>query len=88
MLKTPASSRTASTPLSGVGDEAITLTLQEAPDRAKARYLAARQGSVVVAIGDEELVLDPSAPPDNSAPLVLAQDEKLAKLKDWLATLR
>ncbi len=74
-----------SLPLKGVGDEAVQMVVQEAPDRAKAEYLVARHGSLVAAIGDEELVLDPSVPNDKLAPLKLTRDEKLAKLTDWFA---
>jgi hypothetical protein len=64
----------------GLGDEAVQIALQEAPDRAKAEYVVARRGSMVAAVGDEELVLDPSMPTDKQAPLKLTKDEKVAKL--------
>ena len=77
-----------SLPLKGVGDEAVRVVLQEAPDRAKAEYVVARRGSLVAAVGDEELVLDPSMPTDKQAPLKLTKDEKLQKLSEWLATVK
>jgi hypothetical protein len=67
-------------PLKNVGDEAVQVILQEAPDRAKAEYVVARKGTTVAAVGDEELVLDPSTPSDKLAPLKLTRDEKIAKL--------
>jgi len=62
----------------------VQVVVQEAPDRAKADYIAARRGGLVAAIGDEELVLDPGTPTDKQAPLKLTRDEKLAKLAAWL----
>jgi hypothetical protein len=73
-----------SVPISGVGEEAVRLAVQEAPDRAKAEYVAARRGALVAAVGDEELVLDPSAPKDTLASLKLTTDEKVQKLAKWL----
>jgi hypothetical protein len=72
-------------PLKGLGDEAVHVVMQEAPDRAKAEYVVARRGSLVAAVGDEELVLDPGTPSDKLAPLKLTRDEKMAKLAGWLA---
>jgi hypothetical protein len=69
-----------SLPLKGPGDEAVQVAVQEAPDRAKAEYVVARKGAFVAAVGDEELVLEPSMPTDKQAPLKLTKDEKLAKL--------
>jgi hypothetical protein len=77
--------RAGSTPLKGVGDEAVQVVLQEAPDRAKAEYVVARKGAMVAAIGDEELVLDPGTPKEELAPRKLTKDEKLQKLGAWLA---
>jgi hypothetical protein len=71
-------------PVKGLGDEAVQVTIQEAPDRAKAEYIVARKGTTVAAIGDEELVLDPSTPSDKLAPLKLTKDEKTQKLAAWL----
>lgn len=72
-------------PLKGLGDDAVQVTIQEAPDRAKAEYVVARKGTGVYGIGDEELVLDPSTPTDKLASRKLAHDEKLTKLGAWLA---
>jgi hypothetical protein len=74
-----------SLPVKGLGDEAVQVVVQEAADRAKAEYIAARRGTLVAAIGDEELVLDPGTPTDKQAPLKLTRDEKLAKLAAWLS---
>ncbi len=71
-------------PQKGIGEEAVLVVIQEAPDRAKAEYLVARRGSSVYAVGDEELVLDPSMPSDKQAPLKLARDEKMTKLGAWI----
>lgn len=71
-------------PYKGIGDEAVWVVLQEAPDRAKAEYIVARKGTTVAAVGDEELVLDPSVPSDKQAPLKLTKDEKVAKITAWL----
>jgi hypothetical protein len=71
-------------PYKGIGDEAVWVVLQEAPDRAKAEYIVARKGTAVAAVGDEELVLDPSVPSDKQAPLKLTKDEKVAKITAWL----
>jgi len=73
-----------SVPLKALGDEAVQITVQEAMDRAKAEYLVARKGTLVAAVGDEELVLDPKTPSEALAPLRLSRDEKLAKLAAWL----
>jgi hypothetical protein len=77
-----------SLPLKGLGEEAVVLVLQEAPDRAKAEYVVARKGAWVGAVGDEELVLDPSMPNDKQAPLKLTKDEKVQKLADWLSVAK
>jgi uncharacterized protein DUF6599 len=77
-----------SSALKGVADEGVQVILQEGADRAKAEYLVARKGSLVAAIGDEELVLDPSMSKDKLAPLKLTKEEKLEKLSAWLATAK
>jgi hypothetical protein len=71
-------------PVKGLGDEAVQVILQEAPDRAKAEYIVARRGTTVAAVGDEELVLDPSTPSDKLAPLKLTKDEKVQTLSAFL----
>jgi hypothetical protein len=71
-------------PVKGLGDEAVQVVLQEAPDRAKAEYVVARKGTMVAGIGDEELVLDPATPSDKLAPLKLTRDEKIQRLSSWL----
>jgi hypothetical protein len=70
--------------MKGLADEAVQVVLQEAPDRAKAEYIVARKGTTVAAVGDEELVLDPSVPSEKQAPLKLTKDEKVQKLGAWL----
>ena len=77
-----------SLPVAALGEEAVRVTVQEAPDRAKAEYVVARKGALVAAVGDEELVLDPSAPKDTLASLKLTADEKVQKLAKWLAAGR
>ena len=74
-----------SLPIKGLGEEAVQVVLQEAPDRAKAEYVVARKGGLVAAVGDEELVLDPAVPTEKLAPLKLTKDEKVQKLAAWLA---
>jgi hypothetical protein len=71
--------------VTGLGEEAVRVTVQEAPDRAKAEYVVARKGAFVAAVGDEELVLDPTGPKDTLASLKLNADEKVQKLTKWLA---
>lgn len=71
-------------PVKGIGDEAVQVVIQEASDRPKAEYIVARKGTTVAAVGDEELVLDPSVPSDKQAALKLTKDEKIAKLTAWL----
>jgi hypothetical protein len=71
-------------PVKGLGDEAVQVVLQEAPDRAKAEYVVVRKGNAVEGIGDEELVLDPATPSEKLAPLKLTKDEKIAKLGAWV----
>jgi hypothetical protein len=71
-------------PVKGLADEAVQVIVQEAPDRAKAEYVVARRGTTVAAVGDEELVLDPSTPSDKLAHLKLTKDEKIQKLAAWL----
>jgi hypothetical protein len=76
--------RPGTAPVRGLGDEAIQVSIQEAPDRAKAEYVVARKGTLVAAVGDEELVLDPGTPAEKLAPLRLTHEEKIAKLTAWL----
>jgi hypothetical protein len=79
--------RPGATAVKGLGDEAVQVVLQEAPDRAKAEYVVARKGNLVAGVGDEELVLDPATPSDKLAPLKLTRDEKGQKLTAWLAAM-
>jgi hypothetical protein len=44
----------------------------------------ARKGSLIAAVGDEELVLDPTTPNEARAALRLTRDEKLGKLVSLL----
>ena len=74
--------------MKGIGDEAVQVIVQEAPDRAKAEYLVARKGALVAAVADEELVLDPATPTEKLAPLRLTKDEKIAKLVSWLSVVK
>jgi hypothetical protein len=75
----------ASVSIKGVGDEAVQVVLQEADDRAKAEYVVSRKGTRVVAVGDEELVLEPGASAETLAALKLTKDEKMQKLSALLA---
>ncbi len=77
--------RPGSSGLKGVGDDAVQVVLQEAADRAKADYVVARKGARVVAVGDEELVLEPGTPADKLAALKLTKDEKMQKLLGLLS---
>ena len=76
--------RPGSLPVKALGDEAVQVILQEAPERAKAEYVVVRKGTTVAAIGDEELVLDLATPSDKLAPLKLTKDEKVTKLGAWM----
>lgn len=80
--------RPGSVSIKGLGDEGVHVVVQEAPDRAKAEYVLVRKGGLVAAVGDEELVLDPSTPSDKQAPLKLTKDEKLQKLAEWLTSTK
>jgi hypothetical protein len=71
-------------PVKGLGDEAVQVVIQEAPDRAKAEYVVVRKGGTVMGVGDEELVLDPSTPTDKLAARKLTREEKVVKLGAWL----
>ncbi len=71
-------------PVKNLGDEAVQVLIQEAPDRAKAEYIVARKGTNVFGIGDEELVLDPATPSDKLAGRKLPHDEKLTRLYAWI----
>jgi hypothetical protein len=75
-------------PVKGLGDEAVQVVIQEAPDRAKAEYVVVRKGASVYGVGDEELVLDPGVPTDKLAARKLTRDEKVAKLAAWLSPAR
>ena len=78
-----------SSPLKGIAaDDGVQVVLQEGSDRAKAEYVVARKGALVAAIGDEELVLDPSMSKDKLAPFKLTKDEKVEKLTAWLAAAK
>ncbi len=74
-----------SSPIKGLADEAVHIVIQEAADRPKAEYVVARKAGVVLAVGDEELVLDPSLPAEKLTSLKLTKDEKIQKLAAWLA---
>ncbi len=57
----------------GLGDDALLVVLQAAPERAKVEWVIARKGSRVVGVGDEELVQDAKAH--------LSKDEKIDKAR-------
>jgi hypothetical protein len=80
--------RAGSVGIKALGDEAVQVVVQEAPERAKAEYIVARRGALVAAVGDEELVLDPTKPSEKLAPLKLTRDEKMAKLAAMLAAAK
>lgn len=73
-----------SLPVKGLGEDVVQVVVQEAPERAKAEYDVARKNTLVMGIGDEELVLDPATPAEKQAPLKLTHEEKIAKLASWL----
>jgi hypothetical protein len=75
-----------SQPVKALGEEAVLVTVQEGADRAKAEYVVARKGVLVLALGDEELVLEQGMPNDKTAPLKLTRDEKIQRLAAWLAS--
>jgi hypothetical protein len=75
-----------SQPVKGLGDESVQVVVQEGADRAKAEYVVARKGALVLAVGDEELVLEPGMPNEKTAPLKLTRDEKIQKLSAWLSS--
>lgn len=77
-------SRPGMLPVKDVGDDAVNVVVQEAPERAKSDYVFARKGNLVAAVGDEELVLKGADSPDKQAALRLTKDEKIAKLRAWL----
>ena len=78
-------SRPGMLPVKDVGDDAANVVVQEAPERAKSDYVFARKGNLIAGIGDEELVLKSGEAPEKQAALKLTKDEKLAKLRAWLA---
>jgi len=71
-------------PVTGLGEEAVQITLQEAADRARPDYIIARKGLLVAGVGDEELVLDPSMSADKQGARKLTKNQKIAKLAAWL----
>ena len=58
---------------SGLGDDAVLVVLQAAPERAKVEWVIARKGSRVIGVGDEELAQDAKAH--------LSKDEKIDKAR-------
>ncbi len=69
----------------GAGDETIAVALPPGPSGGPPReYVFARKRGLVVGAGDEDL----AAPAPDKAPVArLSKDEKVARLKVWLATL-
>lgn len=65
-------------PVAGLGEEALQVLLQQGADRPKASYVFARRGSVIVAVGDEELA--PTA-------TKLTVDEKVARVRGILGRI-
>jgi hypothetical protein len=74
-------------PIKDVGDEAAAFTIEEGKDRPKAEYVFARKGGLVAGIGDDESALAAESDKDKQTKMKLTRDEKLAKLKAWLAAL-
>lgn len=64
-----------------LGDEAAHVVVQDGPDRPKVEYVAARKGSSVFAVGDEEFVLDAGEPLEKQGDRRLSKDEKIAQLR-------
>ena len=77
-------SRAGSLPVSGVGDEATHVVLGEGVG--KSEYVIARKGAAVAGVGDEELAGKPGDPPSMVKATRLTKDEKIAKLRAWLAS--
>ncbi len=69
----------------GQSDDALQVVLQDTPSAPRAEYVFARKGTLVAGVGDETLVLKPGEPLDRQADLRLTKDEKLARLRAWLA---
>jgi hypothetical protein len=75
-------------PIKDVGDEAAAFTVEEGKDRPSgqgAEYVFARKGNLVAGVGDDETALAAENDKDKQAKLKLTRDEKVAKLKAWLA---
>jgi hypothetical protein len=70
-------------PVTGLGDDAVQVVVQTAPEAAKVDWLLVRKGSLLAGVGDEELLLKPNDPPN--APARLTKDEAKDKMKAWLA---
>ncbi len=64
-------------PVANLGEEAVFVTLQAAPERAKIDWVVARKGSSVLGVGDEEFVAQ-------DATMRLSKDEKIAKVRSAL----
>jgi hypothetical protein len=76
-------SRPGALPVAGVGEEAVHVILQESPDRPKAEYVVARQGTQLLGVGDEDFATSGQG---LDAGARLSKDEKIAKGKEWLAS--
>jgi hypothetical protein len=71
-------------PVAGVGDEGAAVTLASpSPDAAPREYVFARKGALILGAGDEELGRTAGA---QAAPSRLSRDQKVGRLKAWLAT--
>ncbi|WP_394832574.1 hypothetical protein LVJ94_39330 [Pendulispora rubella] len=71
-------------PVAQLADEALHLTLQDAPDRPKSEYVVARKGTIIFGVGDEDLVVKPGEPAEKQGELRLSKDEKIARLRTWI----
>ncbi len=78
--------RAGALPVSGVGDEAVAVTLTPpAGNGARVEYVLARKGTLLVGAGDEELG---AATDEKSTRRRLSKEEKVARLQAWLLTVR
>jgi hypothetical protein len=73
-------------PIAGVGDEAVQVTTSATKDAPKVTLYAARKGAAVFGVADEEYALIAAGTPDKQAPVRVAKEDAVAKLKTLLAS--
>jgi hypothetical protein len=72
-------------PVSGIGEEAVHLTVSASKDSPKVELYVGRKGATVFGVSDEEYALAAAGAPDKQSAVRVPKDDALTQLKSLLA---